>query len=72
MKVWGAIQQWAMDTGAGATDTIGSYSALIGPANYLNRTPQCPIRSTAVSLVAVDGLPSCPNQGEYPNHNAFD
>ena len=71
-KLWGAIQQWAMTEGAGETDTVGSYSDLIGPGSYLSRTPKCPVRSTVVTLVAVGALPSCPNQGDYPNHNPFD
>jgi prepilin-type N-terminal cleavage/methylation domain-containing protein len=71
-KLWGAIQQWAMSEGAASTDTVGNYDDLIGMDRYLNTTPVCPVRDTPIALVPVNAFPACPNQSEYPNHNAYD
>jgi prepilin-type N-terminal cleavage/methylation domain-containing protein len=67
-KLWGAIQQWAMEKGAAATVTPG-YTDLIGGTNYLTRTPQCPVGPSNIAIVAVDATPVCPNT--ISEHVAF-
>ena len=59
-KSWGAVQQWAMEVGAGTTDTT-NYGQLVGVNAYLTTTPKCPVGPSVITLPAVNTFPTCPN-----------
>lgn len=58
-KMEGAIDTWALDTGALST-VAPDTALLIGKTLYLKRTPICPIGKTPVVSVSVIGNIVCP------------
>ena len=55
-QIQGAIQVWAIDTGAASNATVGT--AILVP-DYIKRWPKCNTASYAATQ-SVDGTPTCP------------
>ena len=53
-----AKEQWAMDTKAAAGDDPGGLAPLVGAANYIKATPECP-SSGAYTVDVVGTDPTC-------------
>ena len=62
-QIQGAIQVWAIDTGAASNAT--PTTANLCP-DYIKSWPKC--GTNAYAVPAVDGTPVCPNSGTLPDH----
>ena len=62
-RIQGAIQMWAMDTGA-VTGTIPIMNDIV--PNYLKAWPKC--GTTPYDMPAVDATPTCPNVTSLTDH----
>ena len=65
-KLEGAVDQWAIETGAAPGAKGPSWSVLVGPTGYLRRTPICPVDGTPIAIPNVGGTTECPNH--IPSH----
>lgn len=59
-KMEGAIDTWALDTGALSTIAPDT-SLLIGKTLYLKRKPICPVGKTLIATTSIVGQIVCPN-----------
>ena len=55
-QIQGAVQVWAIDTGAASAATPASTAAL---ADYIKSWPKC--GTATYTIPAVNGTPTCPN-----------
>ena len=69
-KMEGAIDTWALDTGATST-TVPDTSVLIGKALYLKRKPICPVGKTDIAPVSISGDIVCPNGINYHDRSTL-
>ena len=71
LKMDGAVDNWAIDTGKATGDTAPAASAIIGYNLYLKTAPKCPVGATGGTIIdppTVGSSSVCPNVATVPLH----
>ena len=56
-----AVQEWALGNEKRSNESPGAWDELVGPVNYLSRTPVCPENGSVIALHSASDKAECPN-----------